>query len=112
MPVQTSSATFNPPPSGSSGNLLGSQTQTLTREREEVNSSFQKELDDTIYELREPPSPPSKKNGLGHRLLNLLGVEHKFVNKKEQEDAALEAINEEYNFDEITDAFDESAVPH
>ena len=84
MPVQTSSATFNPPPSGSSGNLLGSQTQTLTREREEVKSIVQKELDDTIYELREPPPPPpplQKKNELGDRLLNLLGVEHKFVNK-------------------------------
>ena len=80
MPVQTPSATFNPPPSGSSGNLLGSQTQTLTREREEVKSIVQKELDDTVYELREPP-PLQKKNELGDRLLNLLGVEHKFVNK-------------------------------
>ena len=64
--------------------------------------------------LPPPPSPPflQEKNELGDRLLNFLGVEHKFVNKKVQEDAALEAIKEEYNFDEITDAFDESAVPH
>ena len=51
-------------------------------------------------------------------MLNLLGVEaddileQKVVNKKQQEDAVLKQINEDYNFDEIKDVFDEGAVPH
>ena len=39
-------------------------------------------------------------------------LEQKFVNKTQQEDAVLEQIKEDYNFDEIKDAFDEGAVPH
>ena len=67
-------------------------------------------MDDAIYELPDPPKPE-----LGNSLLNLLGVEaddiseQKYVNKK---DAALEQIKEDYNFDEIKDAFDEGVVPH
>ena len=34
------------------------------------------------------------------------------MNRKQQEDAALENIKEEYGFDEIKDAFDEAAGPH
>ena len=34
------------------------------------------------------------------------------MNRKQQEDAALENIKEEYGFDEIKDAFDEAASPH
>ena len=50
-------------------------------------------------------------------MFNTLGVpaddilEQKLVNKKKQEDAVLEQIKEEYNFDEIKDAFDEGTVP-
>ena len=55
---------------------------------------------------------------LGDSLLNSFGaeaddiLEQKFVNKIQQEDAVLKQINEDYNFDEIKDAFDEGAVPH
>ena len=51
-------------------------------------------------------------------MLNLLGVEaddileQKVVNKKQQEDAVLKQIKEDYNFDEIKDVFDEGTVPH
>ena len=51
-------------------------------------------------------------------MLNFLGVkaddilEQKVVNKNQQEDAVLKQIKEDYNFDEIKDAFDEGAVPH
>ena len=57
-------------------------------------------MDDTIYELLDLP-----KLELGDGLLNLLAVqaddslEQKFVNKKQWEDAALEQIKEDYNFD-------------
>ena len=39
-----------------SNNLYGCQTQTLTREKEEIKNTAQKELDDRIYEL--PDDPP------------------------------------------------------
>ena len=68
-----------------SGNLFGSQTQALTREKEKVvKDNVQKELDDTICELPDPPKPE-----LGDGLLNTLGVEaddtleQEFVNKKQ-----------------------------
>ena len=70
-------------------------------------------MDDAIYELPDPT-----KLELGDSLLNLLGVEaddileQKYVNKKQEEDAVLEQIKEDYNFDEIKDAFDEGVVPH
>ena len=38
-------------------------------------------------------------------------LEQKFADKKEQEDPVLEAVKEEYNFDEIKDAFDQGIVP-
>lgn len=111
MPAQTSSATFNTWP-GPSGNIFGSQTLTFTRESEDVKDNVQKELDSTIFELPDPP-----KHELGDSLISLLGVEaddileQKFVDKKEQEDPVLEAVKEEYNFDEIKDALDQAIVP-
>lgn len=45
--------------------------------------------------------------------MNILGPETKeisderFVNNKERKDEVLESIKEEYNFDEIKDAFDD-----
>ena len=112
VPAQLSSASF--PTQGPSGNLFGSQTATLTMEKQEkiVQDSVQKELDDTIYELPDPPTLE-----LGDGLLDVLGVEandvldKQFVNKKEEEDAVLEQIKEDYDFDHIKDAFDEGIVP-
>ena len=56
-----------------SGNIFGSQTQTLTREEERekvVQDSVQQELDDAIYKLPDP-----LKFELGDGLLNSLGIE-------------------------------------
>ena len=39
-------------------------------------------------------------------------MDEKFLNKKQLEDEVLENIKEEYGFDEMKDAFDETAVPH
>ena len=110
--AQLSSANFSrneQPPC----NLFSSLTQTKEKVAEKfAQSRVQKELDDTIFELPHPP-----KLELGGGLLNTLGVEaddvleQKFVNQKQQEDAALEQIKEEYNFDEIEDAFDEGSIP-
>lgn len=97
VPAQTSSSNFNT--KAPSWNLFRSQTQTLTREKEEIKDSVQKELDNKTDELTDPP-----KLELGNTLINLLGaeaddfLENKFVNKKEQEDAVLELVKEEYNF--------------
>ena len=77
-----------------------------------VRDDVQQQLDDMIYELPDPP-----KLELADGLLNSLGVEaddileQKFINKKEEEDAVLEQIKEDYNFDQIKKAFDEAAVP-
>ena len=111
IPAQLSSAYFNRNEKPS-GNLFGSLTQVKEKVAEKfVQNSLQKELDDTIYELPDPP-----KLELGDGLLNTLGVqaddilEQKFVNQKQQEDTVLEQIKKEYNFDEIKDAFDEDTV--
>ena len=71
--------------------------QTLTREKEKViRENVQKELDDTIYELLDPP-----KLELGDGLLNTLGLkgddilDQEFVNKKQQEDEVLEQIKKD-----------------
>ena len=72
----------------------------MTREKQKektVQDSVQKELDNTIYELPDPPTLE-----LGDGLLDVLGVEannvldKQFVNKKEDEDALLEQIKEDY----------------
>ena len=81
--------------------------------QKEKKKKFRKELGNTVYE-----SPDPSKLEQGDGLLNSLGVEtddileQKSVNQKQQEDAVLEQIKEEYNFDEIKDAFDEAAVCH
>ena len=71
-------------------------------------------MDDIIYQL---PNDPQKLE-LGDGLANILEPEAEdildegFVNKKELEDEALENIKEEYDFEEIRDAFGEASVPH
>ena len=83
IPAQLSSENFAN--KGLSGNIFGLQTATLTKEKEKViQDSVQRELDDTIYELPDPP-----KLELRDSLLNMLGVEtddildRKFINQKE-----------------------------
>lgn len=112
--AQSSSFKFGSSNSGSSNNLLSSQTQTLTREQERTaQKEFQRELDDTIYELPHPP-----RLELGDGVINSLVVEaddildQKIVEKKKRRRAVLEQIKKVYNFDEIKDAFDEASVPH
>ena len=94
--------------------MFGSQIQTLAREKEKnVRDDVQQQLDDTLYELRDDPP----KLELGDGLLNSLGVEaddvlhREFVSNKELQDATLEQIKEEYDFNEIKDAFNEASVP-
>ena len=73
IPAQLSSANFGNREQGLSENIFGSQTETLTREKDQekvVQDSVQQELGDTIYQL---PNPP--KLELGDGFLNLLGVE-------------------------------------
>ena len=100
---------------GPSGNLFHSQAAMLTGEKQKekiVQDSVQKELDDTIYELPDPPTLE-----LGDGLLDVLGVEandvldKQFVNKKEEEDAVLEQIKDGYDLFHIKGAFDEGIVP-
>ena len=67
-----------------------------------VQNSAQRELDKTIYELPDPP-----RLELVNGLLNSLGVHADNIL-----DQKFEQIKEEYNFDEIKDAFDEATVPH
>ena len=112
IPAQISS--FNSKNDGLTGNLFGSQIQTLAREKENnVRDDVQQQLDDTLYELRDDPP----KLELGDGLLNSLGVEaddvlhREFVSNKELKDATLEQIKEEYDFNEIKDAFNEASVP-
>ena len=112
--AQTSS--FDRPSSfsGPSSNLFGSQTAILTREKEQgkfLQDNVQKELDDTIYELLDPPNM-----GVRVGFLNALGVEandvldKEFITKQEETDAALQQIKQEYNFDDIRETFDEGIV--
>ena len=96
-----------------SNNLHSPQAQALSK-KQEKKKNIQKELDDKIYEL--PVDPP--KLELGDGLVKALGAEaddvldEKFVNKKKQEDEALENFKEEYGFEEIKDAFNEVSVPN
>ena len=105
-----------PAQQGLSENIFGSQTEILTIEKDQekvVQDRVQQELGNTIYQL---PNPP--KLELGDGFLNLLGVEaddileQKHINKKQEKDAVLEQIKEDYNFDNIKDTFYDSAVPH
>ena len=109
-----------PPPSGfhflnqptfPSSNLFGSQIQTPTQEKENIND--EKELDaNKIYELPEIP-----KLELGDRLANVLGTEGEqilddnFLQAKELEDKNIKEIAEQYEFNKIKDAFDEGTIP-
>ena len=71
-------------------------------------------MDDIIYQL---PNDPQKLE-LGDGLANILepeaedNLDEGFVNKKELEDEVLENIKEEYDFEEIRDAFGEASVAH
>ena len=83
----------------------------MTKEKKEKEKIID-EIDNKIYELPDLP-----KLELGDGLLNTLGVEaedildDQFVNPKQLEEKTIEQIKEEYNFDEIKDAFDRAAVP-
>ena len=95
IPAQLSFASFNNT-QVLSRIVFGSQTQVLERENKKVQDSVQKELDNTNYELPDPP-----KLELGDSLLNSLGfqaddiLDQKFINKKQQEDAFLEQIKKD-----------------
>ena len=109
-----------PPPSSSfrfptqltfpSNNLFGSQTQTLTREKEETKNK-EPLNNNKIYELPEMP-----KTELGDRLANLLGTEGEkileddFLWVKELEDKNIEEIKEDYKFDKMKNALDEGTI--
>ena len=109
-----------PPPSSSfrfptqltfpSNNLFSSQTQALTREKEETKNE-ESLNDNKIYELPEMP-----KTELGDRLANLLGTEGEkileddFLWVKELKDKNIEEIKEDYKFDKIKNAFDEGTT--
>ena len=86
----------------------------MTKEKkEEEKEKVLDEIDDKIYELPDLP-----KLELGDQLLNTLGAEAKailednFVTSKELEEKTLENVKEEYNSDEIKDAFDDAVVLH
>ena len=70
-----------------SNNLYGSQTQKLTREKEEIKNAVQIELNNEIYELHNDPP----KHELGDGLANIFGpdvediLNEGFVNKKNLE---------------------------
>ena len=87
------------------------QAQELVRE-EKPKSRVLEEIDEKVLELPDPP-----KIELGDALAQVPGteaediLEDKYLNSKELEDKTLENINEEYNFDEIKDAFDKAYVP-
>ena len=93
-------------------NLFGSQTQTLTREKEETKDKVLEEIDEKIHDIPDLP-----KLELGNGLVSHLGaeakdiLEGKLVNSKKLEDDALENIKEGHGFEEIKDAFDEGTVP-
>ena len=75
--------------------LLGSQTQTLTRRKEETKDKVLEQLDEKIYKLPDPP-----KFQLGDGLANVLSAEAEyilgdsFINSKRLEEDALQNIKE------------------
>ena len=104
---------MTPPPKFiATNNLFGSQTETLTSEKEETKDKGLEEIDEKNFELRDPPELE-----LGDGLANVLGaeaediLEDKFINSKKLEDDVLENKKEEYGFEEIQDVFDEASVP-
>ena len=77
------------------------------REGETVYDTTKEQIDDTIYEL-----PDHIDLELGDGLIDNLGIEENdlldAVNiTRQEEDAVLEQIKENYNFDNIKDTFDE-----
>ena len=101
-----------PPTFPSIDQLFGSHVMTKEKKEDEKEKVLD-EIDDKIYELPDLP-----KLELWDQLLNILDaeveaiLEGSFVTSKELEEKTLENIKEEYNFDEIKDAFDDAVVPH
>lgn len=62
---------LGPPSKTPSNNLCGPQTQTLSREKEEVKDAVQKEIDAKMYELPDDLARLELEDGLA----NLLGQE-------------------------------------
>ena len=62
---------LGPPSKTPSNNLCGPQTQTLSREKEELKDVVQKEIDYKIYELPDDIARLEPEDGLA----NLLGPE-------------------------------------
>ena len=83
--------------------------QELFRE-EKPKKRVLEEIDNKILDL---PAPP--KIELGDGLAHALGteaeeiLENKYINSKKLQDKTLQNIKEEYNFDDIKDAFDEAS---
>ena len=76
---------LTPPPKFTpTNNLFGSQTQTLTREKEEIKDEVQKELDDKIYELPDDLPKLEHRDGLASILAPETEdiLDENFVNKK------------------------------
>lgn len=109
-----SSFQFPPPPKfpvGPGNNIFSSQVQELFREEKQKKRVLE-EIDNKILDL---PAPP--KIELGDGLAHALGteaeeiLENKYINSKKLQDKTLQNIKEEYNFDDIKDAFDEASIP-
>lgn len=85
--------------------------QELGRE-EKPKKRVLEEIDNKTLDL---PAPP--KIELGDALAHALGteaeeiLENKYINSKKLQDKTLQNIKEEYNFDDIKDAFDEASIP-
>ena len=87
----------------------------MTRQREGETKTLydtaKKQIDDSIYEL-----PDHVQLELGDGLIDNLGVEANDlfdagnITRQEEEDILVEQIKEDYNFDDIKDAFDEGIV--
>ena len=87
----------------------------MTRQREGETKTLydtaKKQIDDSIYEL-----PDHVQLELGDGLIDNLGVEANDlfdagnITRQEEEDVLVEQIKEDYNFDDIKDAFDEGIV--
>ena len=106
------SFTFGTQPSSSPG-LFGSQTATITRQKEDVGpkNDISIQIDDSIYELPDQPDLE-----LGDGLINTLGVEANglldsdFITKQEENDVILEQIKQDYNFVEIKDTLGQGTI--
>ena len=94
--------------------LFGSQIMTMTKPPKEKvkEEKVIDKIDTAIYELPDPP-----KIEIGDPLLNVLTTEAEgileddYVNDKVIQEKTIEQIKDEYNFDDIKDAFDEGKIP-